>query len=296
LTDILPEYAKAAQQGDRAPASDPTALQRSVIEGSTITVALTSSKPLKSATLTVIDVSGKDEPKNFSLQPKTSGDRKAWSLPAAQTPLADIRGPLRFELQVVDEDDLSLESPLRGYVRLKADRAPRITGGLVHRYVVPNATPEVEIRASDDFGIAGIDVRVDVTNRASRRTAAGAPDTATFQVTKLLPLRGSMSPEEAESRRPQTIEFPVKGQPLNGAFVLDVSSLKLARGDEVRITLLAQDYRGDKAGAIAESEPLALEITDESGILAAVSDGDRRSQEQIDDLIRRQLGIGETPR
>ena len=62
----------------------------------------------------------------------------------------------------------------------------------------------------------------------------------------------------------------------------------------MRIVLEAIDYRGEP-GVSAESEPILLDITDESGILAAVSEGDRRSQEQIDDLIRRQLGIGEAP-
>jgi hypothetical protein len=295
FTDILPDYARAAAQEENAQANDPASLQRSVIEGSTILVGLTSSKPLKSATLTMIDSSEHGEPDALSLKRDPNSKEESWTLPVEGTPLADIRGPVRFELQVVDEDDLSLESPLRGYVRLKADRPPRISGGLVHRVVLPTATPEIELRASDDFGIAAIDVRVDVTHRESNRTTAEAKDQAKFRVVKLLPLRGTMSPKEAESRSLQTIKFPLRGQSVSGAYVLDISSMQLARGDEVRITLLAEDYRGEKPGVVSESEPIVLEITDESGILAAVSEGDRRSQEQIDDLIRRQLGIGETP-
>jgi hypothetical protein len=296
FTDVLPEYARAAAAADDAQANAPTALQRSVIEGSTVKIALSSNKPLQSAMLTVVDVNGKGEPTEFPLQAVAESDRKEWNLPATSTPLTDIRGPVRFELQVVDEDDLSLESPLRGYIRLKADRAPRITGGLVHRVVLPTASPEVELRASDDFGIAALHAKVEVAHRESKRLTGNEKNDARFTVTKMLPLRGTMSPKEAESRVMQPVTFPVRGENVAGAYVLNLSSLKLARGDEVRITLQAQDYRGDKPGVVSESEPIVLEITDESGILAAVSEGDRRSQEQIDDLIRRQLGIGSSPK
>jgi hypothetical protein len=38
-----------------------------------------------------------------------------------------------------------------------------------------------------------------------------------------------------------------------------------------------------------------LEISDESGVLAAISEADPRSEEKLTDIIKRQLGIGETP-
>lgn len=295
FNDVLPDYAKKAAAADASQSNAPNSLQRSVIEGSTVQVALTSDKPLKSAMLTVMDLQNKDKPQAFPLQ-ADGKDKLKWTLPDAGSPLADIKRPVRFEVQVVDEDDLSLESPRAGYIRLKADRAPRITGGLVHRVVLPTASPEVELRASDDFGIAKLNVKVEVTHRESKRLSGDEQNEMTFPITQLRQLRGSLSPKDAELRKPQAIKFPAQGEQVVGAHVLNIAPLKLARGDEVKLTLLAEDYRGSKPGVVSESEPIVLEITDEAGILAAVSDGDRRSQEQIDDLIRRQLGIGETPK
>lgn len=294
FNDILPAYARS-EDDDESQQNDPTSLQRSVIEGSRVELTLDSTKPLVEAKLTVLDTPGGNGPAEFPLQPLDDA-RLRWALEGDNTPLADVRGPVRFEIQVTDEDGLSLESPLRGYIRLKADRPPRIAGSLVHRVLLPTARPEVELRASDDFGIAALGVHVEVTRREREPTGDEANE-ATFDIDQLLPRRGSLSPNEAASRPVRQLEFPLSQDslPLVGAYVLDISSLGLDRGDEVRITLRATDYRGELEGVTAESEPIVLEITDESGILAAVSEGDRRSQEQIDDLIRRQLGIGEAP-
>jgi hypothetical protein len=35
-------------------------------------------------------------------------------------------------------------------------------------------------------------------------------------------------------------------------------------------------------------------VTDESGILAAISESDERSARRLDEIIKRQLGIGES--
>ena len=49
------------------------------------------------------------------------------------------------------------------------------------------------------------------------------------------------------------------------------------------------------ASAGANSESIYLEISDESGVLNAISEPDERSEQRLDDLIRRQLGIGDEP-
>jgi hypothetical protein len=74
----------------------------------------------------------------------------------------------------------------------------------------------------------------------------------------------------------------------------------LEKGDRVRLTLEVVDYRGedDEGLAVGESclcDPLVLEISDESGVLAAISEADERSEQRLTDIIKRQLGIGETP-
>ena len=294
FTETPPKYAQRADQEQ----SDPASLQRSVIEGSQLELGIESTKPLKQASFTVITTEDGVAQRELLAFKNVEEDNTRWSLQIAKTALAQVRGPFRFEIQVVDEDGLSLESPLRGAVRLKADRPPRISGSLVHRVLLPTASPEVELRVDDDYGIDAINVRVSVLRGEDSAAEPSAQSEAAFAVTELLPLRGNKSPAEAAQRQPTPLDFPLQGGqlPRVGAYVLDISSLALDRGDEVRIVLEAVDHRGEGAsGVTAESEAIILDITDESGILAAVSEGDRRSQEQIDDLIRRQLGIGESP-
>jgi hypothetical protein len=68
----------------------------------------------------------------------------------------------------------------------------------------------------------------------------------------------------------------------------------------VKLTLEVTDYRGEnEAGEVVgqthHSDALVLEISDESGVLAAISSADERSEQRLTDIIKRQLGIGETP-
>jgi hypothetical protein len=88
--------------------------------------------------------------------------------------------------------------------------------------------------------------------------------------------------------------------PLQRRHALLLSPLKLAKGDRVKVTLETVDYRGknkqnETLGESHKSEPLILEISDESGVLAAISAADERSEQRLTDIIKRQLGIGESP-
>jgi hypothetical protein len=73
-----------------------------------------------------------------------------------------------------------------------------------------------------------------------------------------------------------------------------LAGLGLKKGDQVRVTLKATDYRGSADGQTASSEPIVIDITDEAGILAALSEADDRSAKQIETIIERQLGVGGT--
>src|SRR5690606_30676901 len=75
---------------------------------------------------------------------------------------------------------------------------------------------------------------------------------------------------------------------------LELSRWKLQPGDRLQITLSAEDDRGVEPGKLGRSEPLVLEIADESGVLAAISEADQQSEQLLGELIQRQLGIGET--
>jgi hypothetical protein len=88
--------------------------------------------------------------------------------------------------------------------------------------------------------------------------------------------------------------------PLASRHVLSLSPWKLAKGDRVRLTLEVTDYRGENeqgepVGRSHVAEGLVLEISDESGVLAAIGQADERSEQRLTDIIKRQLGIGETP-
>lgn len=75
-------------------------------------------------------------------------------------------------------------------------------------------------------------------------------------------------------------------------FQLDLSQFDLQAGDRVRIELSATDFRGDKPGKPAVSQPILLNVTDKAGLLASQTEPDRRSAEQLDAII--QLGIGDS--
>jgi hypothetical protein len=89
---------------------------------------------------------------------------------------------------------------------------------------------------------------------------------------------------------------PASQQPqqvIRGRHVFDLKSLGLAKGDEVRVTLEAVDFRGDQPGSSARSDIIVLTVTDESGVLAGLVEADEKSARQLDQIIQRQLGIGE---
>ena len=69
--------------------------------------------------------------------------------------------------------------------------------------------------------------------------------------------------------------------PLTGTYRLPLEQYKLAKGDQVRLTVEAVDYRGDDPGKPTKSEPIVLQITDESGIMAALSETDRHAYAQM---------------
>ncbi len=266
LTATPPSYAQAAvadvPQGSR---------QISVVEGSRVDFQLTcSNKKLKQA---VVSIDGND----YSLArtaaaPATDGSRpdaaagETWTLDVAPTPLANVTRPTRWELKVVDEDDLELEHPIEGFLRIKADQRPRISADVVTKFVLPTASPLIELRAGDDYGLSKILLHCEAT-----RVDGTMPEIA---------------PEVVSDRRILSDQLPLKM-----TYALNLSPLKLAKGDQLKITLEAIDYRGTSPGQSTVSEPLILQVTDESGVLAAISESDERSARQLDAIILRNSAL-----
>lgn len=262
---IPPSYAASTSNAVQSPR------HLAVLEGSRVAIQLSclNKKPLESATIQV-DAGGTVTTHPLS---KKASDGVQWSLPE-NTPLASVTQELRYEIQVTDADGLGLESPLRGYVQLKLDRPPTAIASVVHRVVLPDAKPIIEYRIHDDYGIASLALQTQI-ERLQKSTAAEAVDEKTDVKIPLAPL-------------------PLTGQhlPHRGKFPLDLAQFKLAKGDRLKLTLVVFDYRGQNAGKSTASEPILLEISDEAGVLAAITEADERSEKRLSDVIKQQLGVG----
>jgi len=241
------------------PQAPPGARQIAVLEGSKVGVRIRSSKPLKMATLTVEDT---PYPLEFDAKRQTA------VLPAKGTPFASVLQPLRFEIQVEDDDGLKLLVPLEGLIRLEADRRPRVSALVRTEFVLPGARPKLQFGARDDFGLAALKVHRKV-------------------------IRQSGDPVEDIVDIPRPAQSEAWPKLWEGQFTLDLNALKLEKGDQVKISLEAVDYRGENPGQAALSDPWTLQVTDERGVLAAMAEQDERSARQLDEIIRRQLGIGD---
>jgi hypothetical protein len=291
LTPKYPTYA------GKSPAAEPGQRQVELLQGSSLDFAITctNGKALQSAW---VNLRRRDQTERFDLS-KIGANGSQWALvdQNGKTPLTNIRDEFRYEVQVVDADGLSLEAPIRGAVRIKTDRPPTAAADVVHKVVLPTAEPIIHYRATDDYGLSSIKLIAEVERHSDQPVAASTPEESAQSGTT-----------SAAATALEKQEFPVHtGQPIRGdrlpldaSFTLSLSPLKLTKGDRLRITLEVCDYRGENdagqpTGEKYQSDPLVLEISDESGVLAAISEADERSEQRLTDIIKRQLGIGESP-
>ena len=151
-----PSYAGEAGSG---PATATGVQQISVIEGSHVVARIGSDKVLEQA---VVSIDGEEYPmvrRPASAVPK---GRDGWVLQTEGTPLDVVIEPIRYAIQVTDVDGLQLERPIRGAIRIEADRRPQITASIVTQYVLPEARPTVYYHASDDYGLARLAILPEV--------------------------------------------------------------------------------------------------------------------------------------
>jgi hypothetical protein len=250
------EEAETVREGTR---------QIAVVEGSDVAVNLTSNnKPLKNAILTLED-------KTYPLTPLDAEGRK-WTLSGAGSPLHEIRQPLRYAIQVEDEDGLSLQTPIEGYIRIRADRPPRILPpDLVTPLVLPKAKPTVDFSVSDDYGLSRLAVKVQVVRKVPM--PGDDPKDMQDQVDHVTRDMILVDPKEQPKRT------------LTGRYALVLETFKLSPGDELKVTLEAFDYRGEFQADSALSEPLVLKVTDVQGILLGMRNTDERSAQSLDNII-----------
>lgn len=300
LTPIPPKYAAKALSSETAGRTT------SVLVGSEVKLAVTctNKKPLKEAWL-IIRTAGSMESKRFNL----SGDneRTHWALDSLDTPLGKVTEELRYEIQVTDDDGLHLETPIKGSVRIRLDKPPVAIAATVHRVVLPTAKPSIAYRVGDDFGIKRLQLEVKVEREADQAakvtstvrdttTASDATASETIQSGEEVPLETTV----IDMLGGKTVSFeqlPLAGkQPLKlSELKLDKSKGSLQKGDRLKVVLLAEDNRGDQPGETFRSEPIIIDISDEFGVASAVGEADPQAEQRVTEIIKRQLGIGESP-
>jgi hypothetical protein len=302
LVAIAPEYARAAQ--DKVTSASSRHL--SVLEGSEVQVAVrcTNGKSLESAWLTFQKEDGQQR---INLEP-TDEKKTSWKLVSTKTPLYRVSGETRFELHVTDEDGLQPDAPIRGLVRLRADRLPNGSMTVVHRVVLPAAKPKIDFRMTDDYGISKAMLHISPRKRQNDDLTVSAETEPTPEPTPELTSDPASDPTSDPTAEPpaddRTPSIPLladntivlaKDLPYTASYEVDLAGFDLVKGDQIELTLELIDYRGEQLGESFFSDPLLLEISDESGVLAAISEADERSEQRITDIIKRQLGIGDSP-
>ncbi len=239
------------------------ARQFAALQGSQLDLIVRSmNKPLRSVTLRLPDGT-------IPLQPEQGTGHLTWKLPPS-APLREFREALRYELEVIDVDGLSPPAPITGEIRLQADRLPRVAAAVVSHRVLPTAAPKITYGATDDFGVKAVRWQIEIVR------ATGEPQ-----------LRDQTVWTAAADQRERTVR---------GDGVLDLAPWRLAKGDEVRVTVIADDDRGAFPPQSGSSETLVFDVTDRNGILESLLEIDQQSAKHLDDIIERELGIGRTPR
>jgi hypothetical protein len=261
LDVVPPAYATSTIAG-RMPLGQ---RQISVIEGSRVLVRLKAGKPLRQATLAVED-------RKYALRRDAPGaDRsETWIQDSTDSPLAAVLTPLKFELQVADRDGLPLEQPIQCVVQIAPDQPPRVALAGLTPAILPTARPSVIYRASDDYGLKRL-----------------------WLVRQVVRADGTTGGDEVEIYH--TPDEKHLSRTLGDRATMDLAALKLAKGDKLKVSLRAEDYRGPRPGQQTLSEPVVFQVTDEQGILTMMMEWDRKSAEQLQEMIQRQLGLGGSP-
>ena len=271
LSAVAPSYARSADAGELPPRG---ARQIAVLEGSQVSLGVTcGNKRLQSATLVV-------DGTEHALRPGAKDGQ--WTLPTEGSPLARILQPVRFEVRVVDEDGLSPEMPVTGSIRIKSDALPQVFADMQTRLTLPEGSPRLDWTVGDDHGIRAVTLLVEPV------LAQGSPS-------------GDGAATKPEPRTITVAEMPavgwvgVESLPLKGSTAIPLKTLGLKKGDQVRVTLQATDYRGDAEGRTICGDPIVVDVTDEPGLLASLYESDERGARQLDAILERQLQTGSLP-
>ncbi|MEW4561886.1 hypothetical protein AB1K70_05130 [Bremerella sp. JC770] len=260
LAATPPDYAKNIQL-----ASNASSTHMAVLAGSDVSLKVIADRALNAPELTLL----RGAEQSVSQLIPLSEAEHTWQIDNQQASLSNIQETVTYQLNAVDTFGLSPASPIRGTIRVVPDRIPSASLQTIHHIVLASAAPVIRYRASDDFGLANLSFQLKIH-------------------------RGQTAP--------RVIEVPLKSFPANappqtsleGDFALDLSPWTLEVGDRVEVTLLATDFRDNAQEMPGQSDPINLEIGDESTVLAAIAEADKQSEQMLSELIQQQLGLGET--
>ena len=247
---ITPPYAADAFNNQRTGSRN-----RRVLQGSNVIPHVESDKPLKSATLTIGE-------ENYSL----IDEGGKWKMPTQKHPLMNIQSTTRYQVDVVDEDDISPNRRITGILQVRPDQKPRIVAATVINLVLSNAAPRIKFRAVDDFGLGQVAASITII-----RSGVNEVDESKIILHRFTP--------------------PLKTVADTVAIELENFDLKI--GDAVQVTLTTTDYRGSLDGVVAEAEVIELMVTSRAEFLAAMREVDSQTDEKLDRIIKAQLGIGD---
>lgn len=229
---------------------------QSVLAGSNVSPSLTSSKPLKVATIQLGEES-------FEL--KQEGDR--WVMPVDDHPLIGVESTTKYQISVTDTDGISPDRPITGILQVRPDQNPRIAAATVINLVLSKAAPRIKFRAIDDFGIDRIAADITITRVGM--------DTSEDTITKMI--------NESDSH----------AKLVDDTVPIDLAEYDLEIGDTVLVTLQVTDYRGQQEGITTASDPIEFTVTSRANFLAAMRDIDSETDEKLDQIIKAQLGVGD---
>jgi len=300
LRSTAPEYARYNETEEPQWLSEP---QQTVLEGSSVELEIDSDKPLKSASVTVVDARGVGYSKRtYQLQPMNK-ERDRWGLVDKDSPFAKATHSIAYEIQVVDEDDLALQTPISGNVWIHLDRRPVITAGVVNEIVTAGGSPVVLIGVQDDFGIGEIAMGIRVTRPAKQSDGS---DSGPIQVCRIdIPISKRLS--NRGSRSTENIVYPIgrDGESVNMFYRLNLSELKfksqdgtetpLAEKDVLTLTLYAWDYRGmDETGKPilglrGVSKTIVLKLGTQSEFMASIEKLNNDSWLRLAKIIEAEL-------
>ena len=248
---ITPPYAADAFNNQGAGSRN-----RRVLQGSDVIPYVESDKPLKSATLTIGEES-------YSL---IQADGK-WKMPTQNHPLMNIQSTTRYQVDVVDEDDISPARRITGILQVRPDRKPRIVAATVINLVLSNAAPRIKFRAVDDFGLGQVAASITIIRSGVNEVDAS----------KIIVLHRFSPPLKTVA----------------DTIAIELAGFELKIGDAVQVTLNTTDYRGSLDGVVAEAEVIEFLVTSRADFLAAMREVDAQTDEKLDRIIKAQLGIGD---